>query len=46
MGPWGLRGPLGPMDVHLVLTALRDFLGDTARGLEQFYAIVQRRRVP
>ena len=42
----GLRGPLGPMDVHLVLTALRDFLGDTARGLEQFYAIVQRRRVP
>jgi hypothetical protein len=34
------------MDVHLVLTALRDFLGDTARGLEQFYAIVQRRRVP
>ena len=42
----GLRGPLGPMDVHLVLTALRDFLGDTARGLEQFFAIVQRRRVP
>ncbi|MFO0629355.1 MAG: hypothetical protein U0325_27510 [Polyangiales bacterium] len=42
----GEHGPLGPMDVHLVLTNVRDFLADTSRGLEQFYAIVQHRRLP
>ncbi|MEZ4392829.1 MAG: hypothetical protein R3A48_17215 [Polyangiales bacterium] len=42
----GQHGALGPMDVHLVLTALSEFFGDTSRGMEQFYAIVQRRRLP
>lgn len=42
----GQRGPLGPMDVHLMLTNLRDFMADQSRGLEQFYAIVQHRRLP
>lgn len=42
----GLHGSLSPMDVHLVLTALREFLGDDSRGMEQFYAIVQQRRLP
>ena len=42
----GLHGALGPMDVHLVLTALSEFFGDTTGGMEQFYAIVQRRRLP
>lgn len=42
----GQRGPLGPMDVHLLLTNLREFMADPSRGLEQFYAIVQNRRLP
>lgn len=42
----GQRGPMSPQDVFYALREVISFLTDDRRGLEQFYAIVQRRRLP
>ena len=42
----GDHGPLSPQDAFTVLREVVSFLTDQRRGLEQFYAIVQRRRLP
>ncbi len=42
----GLDTPLSPTDFHDVFANVRDFFGDTTRGMEQFYYIVQHRRLP
>ncbi|MBI5518165.1 MAG: hypothetical protein HY909_30620 [Deltaproteobacteria bacterium] len=42
----GTRGALSPEDVLAVLVNLQEFLADRSRGLEQFYYIVQHRRLP
>lgn len=42
----GDHGPMSPQDVFYVFREVISFLTDNSRGLEQFYAIVQRRRLP
>ncbi len=36
--------PLAPSDYGLIMGAVRDFMTDENRGLEQFYAIIQKRQ--
>jgi len=45
-GEPGQHGPLAPMDFHYVFTQVADFFSDNRRGMEQFYYIVQHRRLP
>lgn len=42
----GNHGPLSAEDMRDVLYAVIDFLTDHSRGLEEFYYIVQHRRLP
>jgi hypothetical protein len=42
----GDHGPMSPQDVFVTFREVIAFLTDNSRGLEQFYAIVQRRRLP
>ena len=42
----GDHGPLNAMDFNLILRAVSEFFGDDRRGMEQFYQIVQSRRLP
>ncbi len=42
----GAGGPLGADDFDRVLRQVAEFFGDGSRGMEQFYFIVQHRRVP
>ncbi len=42
----GEHGPMSPQDVFYTFREVVSFLTDNSRGLEQFYAIVQRRRLP
>jgi hypothetical protein len=37
------KDPFGPQDYQQIFITLRDFMLDTTRGLEQFYAIIQKR---
>ncbi|MFO0608916.1 MAG: hypothetical protein U0324_37465 [Polyangiales bacterium] len=40
------RGPMAAADFQLALRAVADFFTDDRRSMEQFYQIVQRRRLP
>jgi hypothetical protein len=40
------RGPMSATDFQLALRAIADFFTDDRRSMEQFYQIVQRRRLP
>jgi len=42
----GDHGPMSPQDVFYTFREVISFLTDNSRGMEQFYAIVQRRRLP
>jgi hypothetical protein len=42
----GTRGPLTRQDAFVLLRNLVEFLSDRSRGMEQFYYIVQHRRLP
>jgi|GEM_PF-1243887 len=42
----GEHGPMSPQDVFYTFREVISFLTDNSRGMEQFYAIVQRRRLP
>jgi hypothetical protein len=42
----GEHGPMSPQDVFFTFREVISFLTDNSRGLEQFYSIVQRRRLP
>lgn len=42
----GEHGPMSAQDVFYMFREVISFLTDNSRGLEQFYAIVQRRRLP
>ncbi len=42
----GERGPLSGQDTHLMLRSVVEFLTDRSRGMEQFYFIVNNRRLP
>jgi hypothetical protein len=42
----GTHGPMSPQDVFYTFREVISFLTDNSRGMEQFYAIVQRRRLP
>ena len=42
----GDHGPMAALDFRAVLLNVAEFFSDDRRGLEQFYAIVQHRRLP
>lgn len=42
----GEHGAMSPQDVFFMFREVISFLTDNSRGLEQFYSIVQRRRLP
>jgi len=42
----GTRGPISRQDAFVLLRNLAEFFSDQRRGMEQFYYIVQHRRLP
>ncbi len=42
----GDHGPMAALDFRAVLLNVAEFFSDDRRGMEQFYAIVQHRRLP